>query len=220
VTRARILIAALATAAAVVPATNVLAQDAGGDPGVEIVVGGPGNGKPVSKPRGKLGPTTTARVVDVRDGATLRVRLASGATRTVRLVGLIVPVVRRSGAVECGALSAWDALLRRAFTRSRDTDGDGLRDTKGGAGRSVTLQTDGAVRSARRGPLQAYVRIRGGSSLNLAQLQGGWAKPSPAAARLALASTYRSVSGAAQAKGAGVWGGCDGDFHADGSVIY
>jgi endonuclease YncB( thermonuclease family) len=163
----------------------------------------------------------TGRVVNVLDGRTLRVRTDNGRTRTVRLIGVDAPTIRRDGAVECGALAAWDSLWRAGFTRSRDTDGDGLRDAPGGTGKKVAVLTDTSVKSPAKGPLIAYVAPIGTEgSLSVTQVQKGWAKPTAEAAKLSDATVFQQAAQAAQAQDLGVWGGCAGEFHVDGSIVF
>lgn len=173
----------------------------------------------------ELGPggeltTLTARVTAVVDAETVRVRTSRGRTRTVQLAGIDAPVIRKDGAVECGALPALDSLLRRAFTKPRDTDGDGLRDSAGGSGRKVQITTEPGA-TAPRGRMLAYVEPTGsGGQFNVVQLLGGWARLDDSRGSLAQGSNLKAAELTAQQQGSGVWGGCNGDFHADGSVVY
>ena len=173
----------------------------------------------------ELGPggqvtSITARITAVLDGETVRVRTSRGRTRIVQLAGVDVPVVRKDGAVECGAMPALDSLMRRAFTKSRDTDGDGLRDTAGGSGRKVLVTTEPGAK-APRGRLWAYVEPTGtGGQFNVIQLLGGWSRLDDRDGSLAQGANLAAAQFAAQQQRAGVWGSCNGDFHVDGSVIY
>ena len=170
-------------------------------------------------PGGELA-TFTARVTGIVNAETIKVRTASGRTRIVELAGVDSPLIRRNGDVECGALGALDALVRKAFTKPRDTDGDGLKDAPGGSGRKVTVSTDPGV-SLPGGRLWAYVEPTGkGGQFNVTQLLGGWATIKDRGASLAQGSNLAAAKLAAQSSGAGVWGACNGDFHVDGSVIY
>jgi hypothetical protein len=85
----------------------------------------------------------------VADGDTIRVRLANGRYERVRLIGIDTPETKDPGTpVECGGPHATGEMLRLAFTEPEDSDGDGLLDTAGGEGRSVTLRTDPTARRA------------------------------------------------------------------------
>src|SRR4051812_11633031 len=65
---------------------------------------GGGGGKP--KPR-KHAKVYKARIISVTDGDTIKVRLASGSKRTVRLIGIDTPESHKPGVpVECGAREA------------------------------------------------------------------------------------------------------------------
>jgi hypothetical protein len=86
-----------------------------------------------------------ARITDVTDGDTLRVR-AFGAKRKryrVRLIGIDTPeTVDPDAPVECGGPEAVDSMIRRSFTDGLESDGDGLLDKPAGQGRRVVLVTD------------------------------------------------------------------------------
>ncbi len=116
-----------------------------------------------------------AVVTGVTDGDTIRVRRGLHKSYTVRLIGIDTPEVQRPGTPgECGAPEATSNMYRLGFTRSRDTDGDGLNDRKGGRGRRVKVTTDPTQdRRDRYGRLLAYVKSARGS-LAGAQLRAGW----------------------------------------------
>ena len=60
--------------------------------------------------------TAKARVVRVIDGDTLKVKLATGQTVTVRLIGIDTPETVKPGtAVECGGRSATARMKRLAL---------------------------------------------------------------------------------------------------------
>jgi endonuclease YncB( thermonuclease family) len=133
--------------------------------------------QPPPRPRAHL---IQARITDVVDGDTVKVR-AFDARRpryTVRLLGIDTPETVRPGTpVECGGREAKGSLLDLAFTRPRDSDGDGLLDRKGGQGARVTLTTDPSQDTFDRyDRLLAYVTPRGQTSLQVAQLRAGWAE--------------------------------------------
>jgi micrococcal nuclease len=158
----------------------------------------------------------TARVTHVRDGDTVETR-ARGREQVVRLLGIDTPESVRPGTpVECGALEAKDLLLRLLFTRPRDTDGDGLRDTAGGRGRRVVLERDATQDDADRyGRLLRYARVRGAErTLQERVLAAGWAAVYVYDDRRfdrfdAFVDAARSAKRARR----GVYGRCRGDFH-------
>ncbi|WP_205697829.1 thermonuclease family protein [Conexibacter sp. SYSU D00693] len=165
---------------------------------------------------------TAVTATDVVDGATLVVRVrATGRTQRVRLVALDVPRIHPEGStVECGGLGALDALLRQVFTKPVDTDGDGLRDAPGGTAQRLYLQTD--TRFGRRdkaGRTFAYLARSSGQDVGGALLSGGWARVTPGARSFRARAVYAQAQTRAQGRSAGVWGGCEGDFHVPGSVI-
>jgi endonuclease YncB( thermonuclease family) len=97
-----------------------------------------------------------ARVVSVVDGDTVKVRLANGKRRTVRLIGIDTPEVY--GGVECGGKKA-SASAKRMLPR----------------GTRVTLVSDSSQdRVDRYGRLLRYV-IKGDRDINKAQVRRGWA---------------------------------------------
>ena len=66
-----------------------------------------------------------------------------GLITPVRLIGVDTPETKRPGVgVECGGPVATHYMLHLAFTRPKDTDGDGLFDKHGGTGRAVWVRTD------------------------------------------------------------------------------
>jgi endonuclease YncB( thermonuclease family) len=132
-----------------------------------------------SQPPRRRAQRISGRITAVVDGDTVKVR-AYGAKRkryTVRLIGIDTPETKRPGTpVECGGPQATSNLYRLAFRRSRDTDGDGLRD-RGSQGRRVVLRTDPTQDTFDRyGRLLAYVTASGRGSLQKRQLRAGWAR--------------------------------------------
>lgn len=98
-----------------------------------------------------------ARVVRVVDGDTLEVRLRSGASRTVRLLGIDTPEVFDT--VECGGKKA-SASMRRLTPR----------------GTRVVLVSDPTQDKVDRyGRLLRYV-MKSGRDMNRAQVNRGWAR--------------------------------------------
>ena len=186
-------------------------------PGDEGGGGGGGSTDPRPKPR-KRAQVISARITDVIDGDTVKVR-AYGAKRkryTVRLIGVDTPETKRPGvAVECGGRDATDSMFSLAFTEPRDTDGDGLLDTKGGAGRAVTLRTDVSQDLFDRyDRLLAYVTTRS-TGVNLArrQILDGWGKVYVYERAFKQVDSFRAAQRSARSGDRGVWAMCGGDFH-------
>ena len=144
------------------------------------------------------------RVSSVTDGDTLRVRLADGRRRTVRVIGIDTPESRKPGVpVECGARAATAAMRRLALERR----GGRLR------GRRATLVRDASQGlTDRYGRMLAYVEVDG-QDIGRALVREGWAAVYVYDRPFARLSGYRAASDAARADGAGVWGRCGGDFH-------
>jgi micrococcal nuclease len=103
-------------------------------------------------------------------------------------------------------------MVRLGFRKSKDTNGDGLRDRGRGKGRKVTLRTDPTQATKDRyGRLLAYARTS--VDLQAAQLRRGWAavyiyanKPFQRTAQ------YQGVEAGAKTATRGVWGRCGGNF--------
>ena len=154
------------------------------------------------------------RITAVVDGDTLHVR-AEGERHTVRLIGIDTPESKRPGTpVEWGALGAAAHLLRLAFSRPRDTDGDGLLDAEGGRGLRVTLRTDPTQdRVDRYGRLLAYVEPARGPMLQERMLSAGWATTYVFERPFGAVESFRAAERRARRAGRGVWGRCGGDFH-------
>lgn len=162
--------------------------------------------------------TLKARITSVVDGDTVRVKASSGRFYTVRLVGVDTPETRRPGvAVECGGKQATAKMLRLAFTRPSDTDGDGLADRRGGTGRAVWVRTDTSQETYDRyGRLLAYVTTRSNpKNLALEQIRAGWAKVYVYERRFAQYARFKSSQDTARSRSRGVWGTCAGDFHSE-----
>ena len=110
---------------------------------------------------------TSARVLSVIDGDTIKVRTSSGRRLTVRLIGVDTPETRKPGrGVECGgrqATAAMQALVLRQ-RRGRTT------------GRAVTLTSDPTQDATDRfGRTLAYVNVVGGSDVGRSMTNTGWA---------------------------------------------
>src|SRR4051812_30858562 len=178
---------------------------------------GGGGSKPKPKPR-KRAKGYKARLLSVTDGDTIKVRLASGSRRTVRLIGIDTPESHKPGVpVECGAREATASMLRLSFTAPKDTNGDGLEDKAGGKGRRVTLKTDATQDTKdRHGRPLAYVTTSSGSQLQLGQLNRGWAKVYVFNhKRFQRYKRYAAAQSSARTSKVGVWGSCGGDFHSE-----
>jgi micrococcal nuclease len=142
------------------------------------------------------------------------VRRSFSKTYTVRLIGIDTPETKKPGTpVECGGREATSNMFRLGFTRSRDTDGDGLRDSRGGKGRRVRLTTDPTQdRRDRYGRLLAYVKSARGS-LAGAQLRAGWAAVYVFADPFAQLGIFQAAETTARSQMRGAWRQCSGNFH-------
>jgi micrococcal nuclease len=140
------------------------------------------------------------RIVQVIDGDTLRVRLSSGRTERVRLIGIDTPEPRRAGTPECGAERASEYMRQIALDSGR--------------GREVTLVSDPTQdRTDRFGRTLAYVDAPGIGDLGRLMVQAGWAKVYVYEAPFARHDRYQTALEEAKRRGAGVWGQCRGNFH-------
>jgi endonuclease YncB( thermonuclease family) len=146
--------------------------------------------------------TAKARVVRVIDGDTLKVKLVTGQTVTVRLIGIDTPETVKPGtAVECGGRNA-TARMRKLALRN-------------GVGRSVTLTSDPTQDAVDRyGRVLAYVN-GGGADFGRSLVSSGWAKTYVYGQDFRRVGAYRKAqSSARKAKpGRGVWRTCGGNFH-------
>jgi micrococcal nuclease len=137
-----------------------------------------------------------ARVVEVVDGDTIKVRVEGG-RETVRLVGIDTPESKRPQTpVECGATRA--AAVMHALL----------------AGRPVTLRRDPTQDAVDRyGRTLAYVDV-GGRDAGETMVREGWATPYVYAhVPFQRLRAYRAAERAAKRARAGVQGACAGDFH-------
>jgi endonuclease YncB( thermonuclease family) len=143
-----------------------------------------------------------ARVVRVIDGDTIKVKLATGQTVTVRLIGIDTPETVKPGtAVECGGRSATARMKQLAL--------------RNGVGRSVTLTSDPTQDAADRyGRVLAYVK-GGGADFGRTMVSSGWAKTYVYERDFGRVVAYRKAQSSARRArpGRGVWRACGGDFH-------
>lgn len=131
-----------------------------------------------------------ARVIKVVDGDTLTVRLAGGARKKVRLIGIDTPEVY--GTAECGGKRA-SASMRRLTPRGT---------------RVVLLSDPTQDKVDRYGRLLRYV-VKSGRDVNRIQVARGWApvyvyNHHP----FKRVDAYRKSQRQAKAAGRGVWGMC------------
>lgn len=161
---------------------------------VSVVLAGAGCSHPSTAVRALDG-----RIVSVADGDTITVRLASGASRKVRLLGVDSPetyATRYGTPGECGSRAA-SAFLDRF------------------EGHRVRLIPDpGQAAVDRYGRLLRYVEVRSGEDLGAGALERGLVAPYVYGAPPARYARYRALAARARAGGRGSWGpGCGGDFH-------
>ena len=149
---------------------------------------------PCSSATGSSGGSTATtlrhvvRVIAVIDGDTIDVRMASGAKRRVRLLGINTPEM---SPLRCGA---------RAATRSaRALLPRGTR---------VTLVSDTTQPlKDRYGRLLRYV-MKGSTDVNRVQVARGWARVYVVRKAFKRTSSYRTAQSNAQAQRRGIWGSC------------
>jgi endonuclease YncB( thermonuclease family) len=160
--------------------------------------------RPAPRPQPRTEPrqaqTIKARVTDVIDGDTIRVRPLEATRRnsyTVRLIGIDTPETRKPGTpVECGGLNATASLKRLA------------------EGRRMLLRTDPTQDTFDRyDRLLAYAKLRSGLDAATAQLRRGWAKVYVFGRPFQHVTGFRRAAKAAQRADRGVWGRCFGQFH-------
>jgi micrococcal nuclease len=160
------------------------------------------------------GARVSARVTEVVDGDTIKVRSQGGRDYTVNLIGIDAPEMKRPDRLECGGRQAIHNLLQLTFTNRLDSDGDHFFDGPMGMGRRVTLTTDPRQgRFDRRGHLLAYVSTVAGTQLQLDQLIRGWARVNVSAGRFRRYTQFRRAQADAERVSHGVWSKCGGDFH-------
>ncbi|MFW6773482.1 thermonuclease family protein [Nocardioides sp. CPCC 205120] len=149
--------------------------------------GGPGGADPGA---GTALPATSAVLVAVTDGDTLRVRTDTGAEERVRLVGIDTPEVHNQ--VECGGPEA--SALMGELVRP----GDALR--------LVADPTQDDVDRYDR--LLRYVETADGTDLGEAVLAAGWAEVYVFDTEPQRFPAYSAAQSAARDGDRGVWGAC------------
>jgi len=144
--------------------------------------------------------TLQARVTRVIDGDTLKVRLTTGKTISVRLIGIDTPETKKPGTpVECGGRDATARMKKLAF---RD-----------GRGRVVTLRSDPTQDLTDRfGRLLAYVS-GGGVDFGRTMISSGGARTYVFEHDFQRVAKYRNAQAAAKAANRGAWSKCGGNFH-------
>ena len=144
--------------------------------------------------------TDRARVVRVIDGDTLKVRLTTGRTARVRLIGVDTPEAAKAGRRgECGSASATARMEKLAF--------------RGRVGRAVTLRSDPSQDPVDRfGRLLRYVTA-GGVDFGRSLVSSGWAKTYVYEREFLRVAAYRRSQASARAAERGAWRTCGGDFH-------
>jgi micrococcal nuclease len=144
--------------------------------------------------RGQTASALSGQVTYVIDGDTVVVRLASGESAHVRLVGIDTPEIAHDGRPgECFGARASRLARRLAL------------------GRQVLLQP-GRERHDRYGRLLAYVRVVGGpDDLERTLLAAGAARTLAIAPNIDRAAAYAEVERAARRAGRGLWGACSVD---------
>jgi endonuclease YncB( thermonuclease family) len=131
-----------------------------------------------------------AKVIQIIDGDTLKVRLSSGRRRHVRMIGIDAPAV--SGVAECGGPEA-SQNLARLLPR----------------GQRVTLVSDPTQSNMDpNGRLLRYVVKPSGKDVNRAQLGAGWARLHISDVRFRRIDLYRKSRNAARDAKRGLWGLC------------
>ena len=171
------------------------------------------------------------QIVDVVDGDTVKVERRAGPASksryTVRLIGIDTPETRKPGVpVECGGREATATMLAATFPSPTDTNADGLLDTEGGEGVSVSLTTDRSqdlYDSFRR--LLAFIDVAPGAGVPAANGAGydigetiiafGFSDVYVFDVDFARIGRFTNARTKAQAGGAGVWSLCGGDFHSE-----
>jgi endonuclease YncB( thermonuclease family) len=130
--------------------------------------------------------TLKGAVTEVVDGDTLRVRLASGKSERVRLIG--IDAAERG---TCFAAQAAQRVRQLALSQPVVLRGDRTQDTRD-----------------RYGRLLAYVWIPGGRDLGYQLVAGGFAKVYVYAAPFQRLPTYRTAESRAKSTRAGTWKTC------------
>lgn len=150
-------------------------------------------------------PREPARVVRVVDGDTLKVRLADGRRKTVRVLGIDTPETKKPDTpVECGGPQASASMARLAL------EGGGYA----AKGRDVMLIADPTGDAEDRfGRVLAYVEADG-RDLGERQIAEGWSRVYAfQGRRFQRRSRYERVEAQARRARRGAWAACAGDFH-------
>jgi len=163
---------------------------------------------PAPPPPPPVRPATTyrnVRVTSVIDGDTIKVRLTSGARKTVRLVGIDTPETRKPGTpIECGGKEATAQMRRLALRR--------------GKGRVIRLTSDPTQDATDRyGRLLAYVNGQG-KDYGERMIRAGWAAVYVYRDPFQRLASFTAAQDAAQGAAAGVWSKCGGNFHRSATV--
>lgn len=134
------------------------------------------------------------------DGDTLKVKLTTGQTSNVRLIGIDTPETRKPATpVECGGPAATARMHKLAF--------------RSGRGRMVNLTSDPTQDvSDRFGRLLAYVSSEG-VDFGRTMISSGWAKTYVYKRDFQRVAKYRDAQASAKAAERGVWHKCRGNFH-------
>ncbi len=155
----------------------------------------------------QVGAREPGRVTRVVDGDTLKVRLADGRRKTVRVLGIDTPETKKPDTpIECGGPQATVSMARLAL------QGTGYA----AKGRDVVLIADPTEdRVDRFGRILAYVEA-GGRDLGEQQIASGWAEMyAYRDRRFQRRSRYERAERRARDDRRGVWGACGGDFHSE-----
>ena len=147
----------------------------------------------------------SVRILSVIDGDTLKVRLATGARKTVRVIGIDTPETRKPATpIECGGKNATKYMQTLAMKRKRGRL----------TGKTATLRTDPTQDTTDRyGRMLAYVSISR-KDIGQRMVRAGWAmsyvyENTP----FERVASYVSAETSAKSEGRGVWRLCGGDFH-------
>ena len=135
-----------------------------------------------------------ARVDRVVDGDTLKVRLADGRRKRVRLVGIDTPETKKPNTpVQCGGPQATAAMRRLVLDRS-------------GRGLGVVLVRDPTQDAQDRfGRRLAYVDLSSGRDVGLGLVEAGWARAREYDGRYMREGRYMAAQARARAAGRGIW---------------
>jgi micrococcal nuclease len=135
-------------------------------------------------------------LIHAADGDTVAIKLDSGPTEEVRLIGIDTPeTVRPDTPVQCGGEVASRAMAAHT-------------------GERVRLQPDATQADRDRyGRLLRYVSTQGGEDLGRDQLEAGLAEVYVYDRPFTRLSSYQAAENQARQDGRGAWSACAGDFH-------